>query len=278
MRKWHKGESRLPIALYTQAKVMLRFVLLITLAVGTALAADDPFIGKWKLSLEKSKLTGQTIEIDEVSPNNYKFKEDEHSDEILADGLDHATHFGDSMAITKKSPDTWVITYKQGSTVTMNTTWKVSADNQTLTYIAEGTRPNGQHFRNQMTSKRIAGTTGLAGKWQTTGVSLSSPEEIYIAPFAKDGHAIAFPDRKQTVRMKFDGKEYSDAGPTVVEGSTTSGRRIDANTIETTEKVKGKVIETAKATISADGKTQTIVVTEPDDPAPVVLVYEREGN
>jgi len=43
------------------------------------------------------------------------------------------------------------------------------------------------------------------------------------------------------------------------------------------EKIKGKVIETAKATVSADGATQTIVVTEPDDPTPVVLVYDREN-
>lgn len=257
---------------------MLRLVLLMTSVAVAAHAADDPFIGKWKLSLAKSKLTGQTMEIQEVSPNKYKFKEDEHSDEIFADGLDHPTHFGDSMAIMKQGDDTWAITYKRGQTVTMNTLWKVSPDNQTLTYTAEGTRPNGQHFRNQMTLKRIGGTSGLVGKWETTGVSLSSPNEIYIAPFAKDGHFISFPDRKQTVRMKFDGKEYADDGPTVAEGSTSSGRRIDAHTIETTEKVKGKIVETAKATVSPDGTTQTIVVTEPDDPTPVVLVYEREGK
>jgi hypothetical protein len=78
--------------------------------------------------------------------------------------------------------------------------------------------------------------------------------------------------------MKFDGKEYPEAGPTVAAGSTSSGRRLDERTIETTEKIKGRVIETAKATVSADGKTQTVIVTEPDDKTPVVLVYEREGN
>lgn len=276
MRKWHKGESRLPIALYTQAKVMLRFVLLITLAVGTALAADDPFIGKWKLSLAKSKLTGQTIEIQEVSTDTWKFKEDEHSDTIFADGLDHLTHFGDSMAISRKSEDTWAITYKLANQVSMDTIWKISPDGQTLTYTASGTRPNGQHFNNQMTLKRTSGAKGLAGTWEATGVTLSSPDEIDIAPWDGGGHLITFPDRKQTVRMKFDGKEYSDRGPTVAADSTSSGRRIDARTIETTEKINGKVIETAKATISEDGTSQTIVVTEPGDPKPVVLVYDRQ--
>jgi hypothetical protein len=78
--------------------------------------------------------------------------------------------------------------------------------------------------------------------------------------------------------MNFDGKEYPEEGPTVVEGATSSGRRIDERTIETTEKIKGRVIETAKATISADGRTHTIVITEPNDPTPLVLVYQREGK
>jgi hypothetical protein len=255
---------------------MVRAVLVITLVSVAIAAADDPFIGKWKLSLAKSKLTGQSIEIDEVSPEHWKFKEDEHTDVIFADGLDHTTHFGDSMAIAKKDANTWAITYKSGDRVLMDTIWKVSADGQNLTYTATGTRPNGQRFNNKMMLKRIAGTSGLAGTWQSTDVELSSPLEIWIFPYAKGGHVITFPERRQTVRMKFDSKEYAEAGPTVPEGSTSSGRRIDERTIETTEKIKGKVIETAKATVSADGSTQTIVVTEPDDKTPVVLVYERE--
>jgi hypothetical protein len=255
---------------------MLRCVILLMLGATATAAADDPFIGKWKLSLPKSKLTGQTIDIQEVSPDHYRFQEDEHSDIIFADGLDHVTHFGDSMAIKKQSDDTWAITYKRGAAVLMDTIWKISADGKTLTYTAKGTRPNGQHFNNQMMLKRTRGTSGLAGTWETTNVTLSSPSEIYIAPWNTGGHLITFPATNQTVRIRFDGKEYRDAGRTVPAGSTSSGRRIDERTIETTEKIKGRLIETAKSTISADGATQTIVVSEPGDPTPVTLVYDRE--
>jgi hypothetical protein len=256
---------------------MLRSVLLTSLFV-SVLVADDPFIGKWKLNLAKSKLTGQVIEIQEVPGNSYKFTEDEHSDIIFADGLDHPTHFGETMAITQKKSDSWAITYKQGDRVLMNTLWKVSPDGQTLTYTATGTRPNGQRFHNQMMAKRTSGKSGLVGAWETTSVALSSPREIFIEPYDSGGHSITFPGRKQTIRMKFDGKEYPETGPTVVEGSTSSGRRLDDRTIETTEKVKGKLIEVAKATISEDGTTHTIVITEPNDKTPLVLVYEREAN
>jgi hypothetical protein len=253
----------------------LRSALLIGLFT-SSLVADDPFIGKWKLNAAKSKLTGQIVEIQVLPDNSYQFKEDEHTDVILADGLDHPTHLGETMAVTKKTPDTWAITYKAGDRVLMNTIWKVSKDGRTLTYTATGTRPNGQNFNNELKAKRTSGTSGLAGKWETTGVTLSSPREIYIKPFGSGGHSITYPGRKQIIRMNFDGKDYPDEGPTVAEGSSSSGRRIDQRTIETTERIKGKVIETARATISADGLTHTIVITEPGDPTPLVLVYERE--
>jgi hypothetical protein len=262
---------------YTVAMLSAAFRSIILIGVFASwLLADDPFIGKWKLDLAKSKLTGQVIKIDEIPGNAYRFKEDEHSDIILADGLDQPTHFGDTMAIAQNGPGIWLITYRRGQRVLMNTRWEVSPDGQTLIYLATGTRPNGQRFANRMTAKRTGGGSGLAGTWETTGVTLSSPDEIDIKPYDSGGHTVSFPGRKQTVRMKFDGKEYREEGPTVAYGTTSSGRRIDERSIETTEKVKGKVIETAKATISEDGRTQTIVATEPDDETPVVLVYVRE--
>jgi hypothetical protein len=248
----------------------------LALAFTFTLLANDPFVGKWRLNLAKSKLTGQTIRIEELPGNRYQFQEDEHSDIIFADGLDHPTHFGDTMSITKQTPDSWAIVYKRDGRTLMSTLWQVSPDGQTLTYTATGTRPNGVRFTNEMTCKRVSGTTGLPGTWESTDVKLSSPREIYIEPYGSDGQSITFPGRKQTIRMKFDGKDYPEEGPTVREGATTSGRRLDERTIQTTEKIKGRVIETARATISADGNTQTIVVTEPGDKLPVVLVYERE--
>ena len=257
---------------------MLRRFALLVIFVFAATAADDPFIGTWKLDLAKSKISGQTIEIQETGSGSYVFKEDAHSDEIFADGLDHLTHFGDTMAITRQSTDTLIVLYKRGNVVTLNTVWKVAADGQTMTYTATGTRPNGLRFTNQMKLRRKTGTSGFSGVWESFDVELSSPREIYIEPWSGTGQLITYPGRKQSVRMKFDDKRYPENGPTVAADSTSSGHRIDAHTIEITERIKDKIIETAKATISADGQTQTIVVTEPGDPKPVVLVYSREAR
>ena len=222
----------------------LPWVLLICFSLiffsASALAADDPFIGKWKLDLAKSKLTGQKIEIRLSGTNGFTFKEDEHSDVIIADGLDQPTHYGDTMSITQTKTDTWAITYKREGNVVLNTLWKVSRDGKQLTWTGTGIRPNGVRFNNQMTAKRIGGDSGLAGTWETTEVKLSSPREIYIGPNGLNGHVVTFPGRRQTVRMSFDGKEYPDEGPTVAEGATTAGRRLDARTIRQLKESRAK--------------------------------------
>jgi hypothetical protein len=193
---WHYISANMEYSWVMQS--MTRALLVVALSA-SALLAQDPFIGNWKLSLAKSKLTGQSIEIQEMSPGAFMFKEDEHSDFIFADGLDHLTHFGDSMAITIKDANTWAITYKRGDRVTMDTIWKVSPDSQKLTYTATGTRPNGQHFENKMILKRTGGTTGLvglAGDWEAIDFELSSPREIDIVPYGADpSHEV----RRQTL-------------------------------------------------------------------------------
>jgi hypothetical protein len=53
---------------------------------------------------------------------------------------------------------------------------------------------------------------------------------------------------------KFDGKDYPAKTPY---GDTVSLKRIDANTIESTNKKDGKVTVTVTTVISKDGKTRT---------------------
>ncbi len=242
-----------------------------------AVCAADPFLGNWKLDLQKSKITGQTIRIAELPDNTYEFQEDEHTDVILADGLDHATHRGETMAITKRSDSIWAITYKDGDRVLENTVWEVSPDGKKLTYTATGTRSNGQHFTNEMIAKRTSGDKGLGGTWESTEVDLSSPDEIHITLWGKDGHSILFPVLNKTIRMRFDDKPYDESGPTAVPGATTSGHRVDDRTIDTTERSKGMVVETVRAAISPDGNTQTLTISEPGDPVQSVMVYQREA-
>jgi hypothetical protein len=54
---------------------------------------------------------------------------------------------------------------------------------------------------------------------------------------------------------KFDGKDYPATG--LENADTVSVKRIDADTVETTQKKDGKVVMTVTTTVSKDGKTRT---------------------
>jgi len=54
---------------------------------------------------------------------------------------------------------------------------------------------------------------------------------------------------------KFDGKDYPATG--IANADTVSVKRIDENTVETTQKKDGKVVMTITSKVSKDGKTRT---------------------
>src|ERR1700688_2471451 len=57
---------------------------------------------------------------------------------------------------------------------------------------------------------------------------------------------------------KFDGKDYPLTGDSTAD--TRSYKRVNANTLELTNKKAGKVIFSGTVTISADGKTRTVTI------------------
>lgn len=56
--------------------------------------------------------------------------------------------------------------------------------------------------------------------------------------------------------VKFDGKDHPITGSAL---DSVAVKRINANTVERSGKVAGKIVETATRTVSADGKTLTIL-------------------
>jgi hypothetical protein len=76
---------------------------------------------------------------------------------------------------------------------------------------------------------------------------------------------------------KLDGSDYPTRGGAI---DTVSLRRIDANTIERTGKIKGQVVETATWTLSADGKVMTVSASGKMEGASYqnLQVFERTGE
>lgn len=90
---------------------------------------------------------------------------------------------------------------------------------------------------------------------------------------------VAADGKESTVRttFKYDGKDYPVTGSP--DFDAISAKRIDANTIESTQKRMGKDVGTTKRTVSADGKTLTLdskLTNAKGDQANTSMVYERQ--
>jgi hypothetical protein len=77
--------------------------------------------------------------------------------------------------------------------------------------------------------------------------------------------------------FKYDGADYPVMGS--ADFDAISGKSIDANTVETTQKHMGKKVGTTRRTVSADGKTMTLhqlFTTADGHDTGSLLVYDRQ--
>lgn len=76
---------------------------------------------------------------------------------------------------------------------------------------------------------------------------------------------------------KFDGKDYPVTGDS--NADTRSYKRVDAHTLKLTNKKGDKVAMSGTATVSADGKTRTVVISGTDESGKKVTataVYDKQ--
>jgi hypothetical protein len=245
--------------------------------IGSAsFAAESSFVGKWKLNPNKGKFTGLREKIENVGGDKYQFTFGDDVESVTFDGKDHPAKYGGTWSVTKTGSNTWKSVRKHNGKVSSTATWTLSKDGKRFTSATDGTRPDGSKYHNVFEAKRVAGTSGLAGTWESTKMQMSSPAAMEIATSQSGGWSIMFPAEKERTDLKFDGKDYPDKGPRVAKGTTMSGQRTNDRTVEFTGKVKGKTVYTEQMKLSKDGKTLTATLHFPGVAKPEVDVYERE--
>jgi hypothetical protein len=248
---------------------------LVCLLTATLCAADDPFCGKWKLNQEKSKISGEQLKIEDLGGNQYKLTFGNVSDTITADGTDQPSHFGRTTSIAPEGSNTWKMVIKKDGKVTSSMIHTLAADGKSQTIKGTNNKPDGTTSDYTVEVKRVGGGSGWAGTWESTDVKISSPDEWAIEAYGGDGLTFNTPAYHDTLSMKFDGKDYEEKGPTVAPGSMSSGKRVDAHTLDVTDKVKGQVMDHTKFEVSQDGKTLTLTIREPGQPKALTIVYDK---
>ncbi|MGH8093588.1 MAG: hypothetical protein ACREIF_08970 [Chthoniobacterales bacterium] len=254
----------------------LALIVSLGLISGSARAADDSFVGKWKFNPDKSQLTGLDYKIEDAGGGKYRFMFGDDVETLTLDGKGHLTKFGDTWSIKATGPSSWDSITKRDGRVTNEEKWTVSEDGQTFTSMAENMRPDGSTGRSEATFKRTGGTAGLVGTWESTSIKVMSPTTMELAQWEKDGYSMMNPTFKEHLNFKFDGKEHRPMGPRVAKGTTATATKVDDHTMELTYKLKGKTTETDRWELSADGKSLTDTVTYAGVNKPEVDAYDRE--
>ena len=256
-------------------KRTFELLLVACLGTGALWAANDPFVGEWKLNPSRSKLTDQ-MKVESVGANKYVFDFGGGSETIVVDGTDQPGNFGSTLSVTVEGPDTWKVIRKKDGRMLITATWKLSKDGNTLTDDFTGIEPNGSTFNLNYVYKRTAGSSGFAGTWESTSETVNSVFVLQVRPYEGDGLSFIDPSEEETKNVKFDGKDYPNLGPNVVPGSASSVRRVNERTLEMTDKIDGKVMDAQQIELSSDLKTLTMTVHTVGRSEPNILVFERQ--
>lgn len=240
-------------------------------------AADNPFVGTWKLNGAKSRLPDE-MKVKKVDTNKYAFAFEggNYAETIVADGTDQPGVFGTTFSVTVEGPNSWKVVRKTNGKILITANWKLSEDDKTLDDDFTILQPNGSEFNVYYVYKRTAGGPGFDGTWESTSERVNSVFEVQIQPYESDGLIFTSPSEGTVKKLNFDGKDYAYERPNVKAKFTSSMRRVDANTVEVTDKVNGQLAETQEIKLSPDHKTLTMTTQQGGQSKPEIRVFDRE--
>ena len=254
------------------------FFLLIAacLITSSLYAANDPFVGKWKLNPSKSRFPDE-MKVTAAGPNKYAFDFGGGQPEmIVTDGTDQPGIRSTTLSVTVEAPDTWKVVRKKDGRTLVTATWKLSDDGATLSDFYRQNAPDGSILSMDYVYKRTTPGSGFSATWDSVSEKMNSPYELEIKAYEDDGLTFITPAEGDAQNVKFDGKDHPDEGANASPDAVTLGRRMNERTLEVIRKVKNTVRQTRDIEISPDLKTLTMTMHRPGQDKQTILVFDRE--
>jgi hypothetical protein len=236
--------------------VNTRLALLCVIAsAGVGMAADLPYVGKWKVNLAKSDFGQTTVTFESLPGDEWQATAFGISYKFKMDDKDYPDNMGGTAAWKAVDANTWELVAKANGKVTETDTFKLGTDGKTLTDNAKQMKADGGSMESTIIYKRASGGPSLAGKWKTQKVSGTSGT-VEMTASGADGLVFKDPDMGMTCDAKLDGKDYPCTGPMLPPGFTVA-MKSDARSLDLTVKKDGKPFFNATYTVAADGKSMT---------------------
>lgn len=245
-------------------------------AAGTAFAADNPWVGKWKLDPAQSKLTGDTVHFASSAGGEMMYTAGGHTNKFKLDGQPYKSWSGAEGTWKKVDDNTVESHWTRNGTDLATDTWTVSPDGKRLKVESKGTNPSGSSFDDVADYTRVSGTKGLLGSWKNTKTKMSEDRSFEMAAGGDHGMVWTIPDLKASVSVKMDGKDYPAEGPTVPKGITLALTPVSSTSFKMMEKMNGAPLWHGTYTLSDDGKKMTVVGSPAKTNEPTTEVYLKQ--
>jgi hypothetical protein len=246
--------------------------------MGTAsmAAAQNPFVGTWKLNQDKSQLAGDIMKFGPAEGEAIELTSGGMTYSFRADGNTYRLPTGNVAIWRQTSPDSWTTEYRKiDGKLLSSDKWQLSADGKELSVTTSGVKANGDLYTDTEDYVRTAGSSGLVGSWKGTQVKLSSPNELTIQESGLDGLILKIAALKATCVANFDGREVAVEGPDIPSGLRLALTRTGPYSFRLVHKLNGSQLSSSQYTVSNDGKTMTEVGGAPGDP-PATMVWEKQ--
>lgn len=238
---------------------VLQSLLLASLLTCTAWAADDPFIGQWKLNPARSKLTDE-MKVTRVGEDKYTFDFGGGNPEtVVVNGTDQPGFDGSTLSVAAEGPG-WKVIRKKDDHILITATWTLSKDGSSLTDDFTSFGQDGSPSNVKFVYRRAeGGGSGFAGDWVSASEAVNSVITFQISPWERG--TLSFTAAGATTHVIFDGK---------------SARRLNLTALERFSRYQGKLIQTRRYELSRDLKTLTITARTVGHTVPNVFVFERQ--
>jgi hypothetical protein len=264
-------------------------LLLVVCLTNSVWAANDPFVGKWKVNPTESKLYDE-MKVEAAGANRYALTlGPDQVETVVADGSDQAALSGTTLSITVKGPNSWQVVRKMKGRMFIRADWTLSENGKTLNdaftqYLPDGmtlfaqSLPNGSTLVLPYVYERSAASSGFLGTWDSESAKVKTGIELEVLPYEGNGLSFKRSDEEMAKRIKLDGNDHPDLDTNGADkGTAYSGHRVNSRSLEITYKLKDQTTSTRQIELSADLKTLTDTVRLVGQSRPKsVLVFDRE--
>jgi hypothetical protein len=252
-------------------------LLALALLVPVMAVAGSPFDGTWKTRLDSVKVTGKP-DVYLVSGGMFDCSSCVPPYKIKADGTDQAvvdTGYRDHIAVKILSPTAVELTAKKAGKTVYSGTMTVSADGSKLANSFTGytgEKPAPFAFTETRTAPAAHGAHAVSGTWRQDDMSSMSDVASTVTLQSTPG-GLKMTWNGQVTDAKFDGKEYLTSGDP---GKThVALKKMSDAQFEETDRREGKVYDVIVYTATADGKSISVVDTDPVHETKTVSIMDK---